>query len=114
YRLPRYVGMRRAKELMLTGKLLSGKKCEEWGLVNVSAPFEELDKVVDEFLEPLVDKSPFVMWITKMAANRGLDADTDTLMVLEHLACNVVHQSGDAREGVQAFLNKREPAWTGL
>jgi enoyl-CoA hydratase len=62
----------------------------------------------------LTDKSPFVMWITKMSANRGLDADTDTLMVLEHLACNVVHQSEDAKEGVQAFLNKRKPAWTGI
>ena len=114
YRLPRYVGMRRAKELMLTGKLLSGVQCAEWGLANVSAPKEELDQVVETFLGDLTDKSPFVMWITKMSANRGLDADTDTLMVLEHLACNVVHQSEDAKEGVQAFLNKRKPAWTGI
>jgi enoyl-CoA hydratase len=113
YRLPRYVGMRRAKELMLTGKLLSGTECAEWGLVNAAGPSENLDQLLEEFLEPLVDKSPFVMWITKMAANRGLDADTETLMVLEHLACNVVHQSQDAKEGVQAFLNKRQPAWTG-
>jgi enoyl-CoA hydratase len=114
YRLPRYVGMRRAKELMLTGKLLSGTVCAEWGLANAVAPSENLDQLIEEFLSELVDKSPFVMWITKMAANRGLDADTDTLMVLEHLACNVVHQSQDAKEGVQAFLNKREPVWTGI
>ena len=113
YRLPRYVGMRRAKELMLTGKLLSGTKCVEWGLANVVAPPEKLDEALAEFLEPLIDKSPFVMWITKIAANRGLDADTETLMVLEHLACNVVHQSEDAKEGVQAFLEKRKPKWTG-
>ncbi|MFJ7637976.1 enoyl-CoA hydratase/isomerase family protein, partial [Peribacillus sp. NPDC097225] len=111
---PRYVGMRRAKELMLTGKLLSGVQCAEWGLANASAPKEELDQVVENFLGDLTDKSPFVMWITKMSANRGLDADTDTLMVLEHLACNVVHQSEDAKEGVQAFLNKKKPVWTGL
>src|SRR6266571_124102 len=43
YRLPRYVGMRRAKELMLTGKLLSGTQCAEWGLCNDSAPAAELD-----------------------------------------------------------------------
>src|SRR5215218_1860898 len=60
YRLPRYIGMRRAKELMLTGKLLSGDECAEWGLVNVSAPTEELDQAVADFVAPLADKSPFV------------------------------------------------------
>jgi enoyl-CoA hydratase/carnithine racemase len=113
YRLPRIVGMRRAKELMLTGKLLSGDQCADWGLANVSAPAEDLDQAVADFVAPLADKSPFVMQITKMAANRGLDGDTETLIVLETMACNVVHQSEDAREGVQAFLNKREPVWVG-
>jgi enoyl-CoA hydratase/carnithine racemase len=83
YRLPRYVGMRRAKELMLTGKLLSGTQCAEWGLVNASAPAAELDQLVADFIAPLIDKSPFTMWMTKAAANRGLDADTDTLILLE-------------------------------
>src|SRR3546814_20802122 len=43
YRLPRYIGMRKSKELMLTGKLLSGKECVEWGLCNASAPREQLE-----------------------------------------------------------------------
>jgi enoyl-CoA hydratase len=113
YRLPRYVGMRRAKELMLTGKLLSGKECAEWGLCNASAPAGELDELVADFVAPLVDKSPFTMWMTKAAANRGLDADSDTLILLETMTCNVVHQSEDAREGVAAFLEKRKPTWVG-
>jgi enoyl-CoA hydratase/carnithine racemase len=113
YRLPRYIGLRRAKELMLTGKLLSGKECAEWGLANVSAPAAELDAAVDEFIAPLIDKSPFCMHITKLAANRGLDGDTETLIALESMACNVVHHSADAREGVQAFLEKRDAVWTG-
>ena len=53
------------------------------------------------------------MHITKLAANRGLDGDTETLIALESMACNVVHHSADAREGVQAFLEKRDPVWTG-
>src|SRR4051794_39875193 len=113
YRLPRYIGLRRAKELMLTGKLLSGVECAEWGLANVSAPSAELDDAVAEFIAPLIDKSPFCMHITKLAANRGLDGDTETLIALESMACNVVHQSRDAREGVQAFLEKRDAVWTG-
>ena len=51
------------------------------------------------------------MRITKLAANRGLDGDTETLIALESMTCNVAHQSEDAREGVQAFLEKREPVW---
>ena len=112
YRLPRYIGLRRTKELLLTGKLLSGKQCEEWGLANVSAPAEELDQAVADFIAPLVDKSAFTMRITKLAANRGLDGDTETLLALESMTCNVAHQSQDAKEGVQAFLEKRDPVWT--
>jgi len=113
YRLPRILGMRKAKELMLTGKLLSGEEAAAWGLVNQAAPPDQLDATVDAFVADLVDKSPFCMDITKSTLNRGLDADTDTLIVLERMACNVVHQSQDAAEGVQAFLQKRQPTWTG-
>ena len=113
YRLPRMLGMRKAKELMLTGKLLSGDECVEWGLMNASAPREKFDQLIQDFCAPLIDKSPFCMWMTKMALNRGLDADTNTLITLETMTCNVVHHSADAKEGVAAFLEKRTPVWTG-
>jgi enoyl-CoA hydratase len=111
YRLPRYIGLRKTKELLLTGKLLSGRDAADWGLANASAPSERLDEVVEEFVAPLLDKSAFTMRITKLAANRGLDGDTETLIALESMTCNVAHQSEDAREGVQAFLEKRQPVW---
>ena len=113
YRLPRMIGMRRSKELMLTGKLLSGDQCADWGLVNAAAPQAEFDKLIEDFCAPLIDKSPFCMWMTKMAVNRGLDADTNSLITLETMTCNVVHHSEDAKEGVRAFLDKRAPVWTG-
>lgn len=113
YRLPRILGLRKAKELMLSGKLLSGIEAKEWGLINDCAPADELDACVEKFVADFTDKSPFAMWITKMAVNRGLDGDTETLMVLEHLATGVVLNSNDAAEGVAAFLEKREPKWKG-
>jgi enoyl-CoA hydratase len=113
YRLPRILGLRKAKELMLTGKLLTGREALEFGLINDAAPAEELDACLERFVEPLVDKSPYAMSITKMVLNRGLDADTDTLMVLEHLAAGLILESDDAQEGIAAFLDKREAAWTG-
>ena len=112
YRLPRYIGLRKTKELLLTGKLLSGKECEDWGLANVSAPAEDLDQAIADFVAPMKDKSAFTMRITKLAANRGLDGDTETLIALESMTCNVAHQSQDAREGVQSFLEKRDPVWS--
>jgi enoyl-CoA hydratase len=111
YRLPRYIGLRKTKELLLTGKLLTGTQAEQWGLANLAAPPDQLDHAVTEFLAPLLDKSAFTMRITKLAANRGLDGDTETLIALESMTCNVAHQSEDAREGVQAFLQKRDPIW---
>jgi len=113
YRLPRMIGMRRSKELMLTGKLLSGGQSADWGLVNASAPQAEFDQLIKDFCAPLIDKSPFCMWMTKMAVNRGLDADTNSLITLETMTCNVVHHSEDAKEGVKAFLEKRTPVWKG-
>src|SRR5215213_2604511 len=111
YRLPRYIGLRKTKELLFTGKLLSGKECEEWGLANVSAPADQLDQAIADFVAPMIDKSAFTMRITKLAANRGLDGDTETLIALESMTCNVAHQSEDAKEGVQSFLEKRDPVW---
>ena len=113
YRVPRMIGIRKTKELMLTGKLLSGKECAEWNLINGSAPTEELDQTVNDFAALLSDKSSFQMNITKTAIDRSLDADTETLMVIERLSVGVTLQSEDAREGVTAFLEKRDAVWTG-
>ena len=111
YRLPRYIGLRKTKELLFTGKLLSGKECEDWGLANVSAPSDQLDQAIADFIAPMLDKSAFTMRITKLSANRCLDGDTETLISLESMTCNVSHQTQDAKEGVQAFLEKRDPVW---
>jgi enoyl-CoA hydratase len=113
YRLPRMIGIRKTKELMLTGKLLSGKEAVDFDLINASAPAEELDELVKDFIAPLIDKSPFAMRLTKMTIDRGLDADIQSLMVMEHLAVGVALNSEDAAEGVSAFLEKREPKWQG-
>ena len=111
YRLPRYIGIRKTKELLFTGKLLSGTECYDWGIANVSVPADDMDQAIADFAAPMLDKSSFTMRITKMAANRGLDGDTETLIALESMTCNVAHQSEDAKEGVQAFLEKRDPVW---
>src|SRR3546814_17325087 len=104
--------MRKSKELMLTGKLLSGKECVEWGLCNASAPSDQLEQLIQDFCAPLIDKSPFCMWMTKMAVNRGMDADTNSLIPMETMTCNAVHNSAAGKEGVAAFPENRPPKTT--
>lgn len=113
YRLPRIIGERKAKELMLSGKLITGIEAKEWGLVNECAPAAELDDCVDRFVAQFSDKSPFQMALTKMTLNKSLDCDSASLMVMERLAVGVTLNSHDAAEGVAAFLEKREPIWSG-
>src|SRR3954469_23544004 len=113
YRVPRMIGIRKTKELMLTGKLLSGIEAADFGLINKSAPADKLDETVEDFIGDLTDKSPFTMWLTKMTIDRSLDGDTQPLMVIEPLAVRVALNPEDAAEGVSAFLEKREPKWQG-
>ena len=69
----------------------------DFDLINASAPADELDKIVADFIAPIIDKSPFMMKLTKMTIDRGLDADIQSLMVMEHLAVGNALQSEDAQ-----------------
>ena len=111
YRVPRMIGIRRTKELLLTGKLIGAAQAQDWGLVNAVVAAADLDAAVDDLIAGLVDKAPYIMGVTKQAVDRSLDADTETLMLVEHLAATTALRSADAREGVAAFLEKRPPAW---
>jgi enoyl-CoA hydratase len=107
YRLPRVVGLRKARELMLSGDVLDGHEAKEWGLVNAVAPAGEFDALVERFAGRFADKSPTVAWLTKLAVNRGLDADYETLGLVERLTSDAVAATPEARAGVAAFLERR-------
>jgi enoyl-CoA hydratase/carnithine racemase len=76
-------------------------------------PAERLTQASEEFVATLTDKSPLALRVTKLALNRSLETDVETLMVLEQFAAATVFDSDDAREGVAAFLEKRAPVWNG-
>src|SRR5260370_4693229 len=68
YRLPRILGMRKSNELMLTGKLMTGRESTDFGLITDCAPAAKLDATADAFVAQLPDKSPYPM----SATNRSL------------------------------------------
>jgi cyclohexa-1,5-dienecarbonyl-CoA hydratase len=108
------VGQKRAAELILTGRAISGIEAAEMGLANRAVADEELTGAVDRLLEELVRLSPAALAITKKAVyawdamhfDKGLARAEKTY--LEELM-----KTADAQEGVRAFMDKRTPKWMG-
>jgi enoyl-CoA hydratase/carnithine racemase len=107
----RHVGLRRMRDLVFTGRTISGQEAERWGLANRSVPPAELDGAVDEFVSVLAQHSPETTRLAKMAYGRSMEADKDTLAVLERLLLLSILRSDDAREGVESFVDKRPAVW---
>lgn len=110
-RLPRLIGARRAKELMLLGGWLSAAEALAWGLVNRVAPAGTLSAAVEEIAEGLAAKSASASRTVKALVNRAFDVDLASGLELElHLAAGHM-RSADAVEGLRAFAEKRKPVF---
>jgi len=110
-RLPRLIGARRAKELMLLGGWLSAAEALAWGLVNRVAPAGTLGAVVDEIAASLAAKSASAGRTVKALVNRAFDVDLTSGLEME-LHLTAIHmRSPDAAEGLRAFAEKRKPVF---
>ncbi|MBX5475887.1 MAG: enoyl-CoA hydratase/isomerase family protein [Clostridia bacterium] len=109
----RAVGRRAAWELLTTGRRIRGDEAAALGLVNRSVPESELDEAVQDLAEELVRKSPVALAMGKAAlyAVDGLGYRQALAVLREMIALTA--SSEDAREGVQAFFDKRPPDWPG-
>jgi enoyl-CoA hydratase len=111
--LPRAVGERRAKEIILTGRPFIAAEAYQWGMVNrVCAP----GKVVEEALETgrrIADNAPISIRQAKHAIHYGMQMDLASGMMLEIEAYNRMVSTADRREGVLAFNEKRKPRFQG-
>jgi enoyl-CoA hydratase/carnithine racemase len=111
--LPRAVGERRAKEIILTGRPFSAKEALEWGMVNrLCAP----DRLLDEVLETarrIADNAPISVRQAKHAIHHGLQMDLGSAMLFEIEAYNRMVPTEDRREGIASFNEKRKPRFRG-
>jgi enoyl-CoA hydratase/carnithine racemase len=112
-RLPRIVGIRKAKEIILTGENLSAHEAQRIGLVNRVVPSKELEKATEKMAAQLVEKSPVALRIAKTLLNRALEADRITASELEVMSAIVNATSEDLQEGIRAFNEKRKPVFKG-
>jgi cyclohexa-1,5-dienecarbonyl-CoA hydratase len=108
------VGQKRASELILTGRTFSGDEAVTIGLANKSAAAEEVSSLAKNALEHLRRLSPAVLSLTKKAIYAWDSMHFDKgLARAERVYLEELIKTDDAREGIQAFLEKREPTWKG-
>ena len=111
--LPRAVGERLAKEIILTGRPFSAKEAHEWGMVNRLCA---ADKLLGETLETarrIADNAPISVRQAKHAIHYGLQMDLTSAMMFEIEAYNRMVPTADRREGIASFNEKRKPRFTG-
>jgi len=111
--LPALVGQKRAAELILTGRQISGDEAVAMGLANRSARAEQLEDVVQQTLEELRQMSPTALAHAKKAIYAWDAIHFDKgLARAEKIYLEELVSTEDAREGIIAFLEKRRPEWT--
>jgi cyclohexa-1,5-dienecarbonyl-CoA hydratase len=108
------IGQKRAAELILTGRTIGGREAAEIGLANRCVADHELPHLIDRTLQELLKLSPAALAITKKAfyAWDAMHFDKG-LARAERVYLEELMKTSDTREGVQAFIAKREPKWTG-
>ena len=107
-RLPLLIGLRRAKELMFTGKTITSKEAEQIGLVNRVVTQDMLESTVDSLAEELAEKSPVAMKIVKSLINTTALVDAEARLELILMSALVGSASGES-EGLKAFHEERKP-----
>ncbi len=107
-RLARLVGAGRAKQMIFTGDFFKAQQCYEYGVVQeVYAP-EELMAKAKEMANVIASRGPLAIKATKECVNRGLDMPLSNACDYEKLSFGAIAASADMKEGLNAFLEKRE------
>lgn len=109
---PRLVGLKRASELLLSGKVIDAVEAERIGLINKIVPLDSFETEVQEFIEPILELSSIGIKYSKKGINLGLETNfTEGLERIEKIYRDELMASEDAHEGLKSFLEKRKPIW---
>jgi enoyl-CoA hydratase/carnithine racemase len=100
-------------DMMLTGRVIDANEAFELGLVTRVVPRSDLDGAVASVVSSLQSQSPAALALGKQAFYAMTDMDMDTALDHLHNGLTATAMTQDAREGVAAFLDRRDPTWSG-
>jgi enoyl-CoA hydratase/carnithine racemase len=112
-RLPQVVGLGRAKELIMTGKLINGEEAERIGLVNRVCPADALEATVDGLVGELLTCAPVAIGLAKRVIDASARPALSTTLELEVALQESCARTEDFAEGAAAFAEKRQPEFSG-
>jgi enoyl-CoA hydratase/carnithine racemase len=112
-RLPAVVGLGRAKELIMTGRLIDGREAHRIGLANRIAPAAELDAATDGLADELLRCAPLAVGLAKRVLDGAAKPALAVTLEQEVTAQELLAASADFAEGTRALLDKREPEFAG-
>ena len=111
--MPRVVGIGRAKELTLTGRIIDAHEAERIGLVSRVVGTGLARQAADEIASEISERGPLAVREVKRLIDLSEDLDVDAGIAAEIDASERVFNSEDMREGVHAFFDKRPPKYRG-
>lgn len=111
--LTRAVGRKRALHMLLTGEPVDARTAADWGLINQAVPSAELESATRKLALKVAEASSLVVAIGKQAFYTQIDLDTPKAYAYAKEVMSMNALAADAQEGINAFLGKRSPCWTG-
>jgi 2-(1,2-epoxy-1,2-dihydrophenyl)acetyl-CoA isomerase len=113
YHLPRVVGMHRAKELILTQRMIKAEEALQMGIVNRVVVPEELEAHVLDLARQIAAGPAIAYGLGKMILSKSWESNLDDILEYEALAQSICMQTEDNKEGINAFYEKRPPVFKG-
>jgi len=112
-RLPRLIGKGRAVEMIISGRMVGAEEALQMGLVNKVVPPEQVLEEAEKMLRAILTMGPLAVRLAIEAVDQGCDMSLEDGFKLEANLFGLVAASADKAEGTKAFLEKREPDFTG-
>jgi enoyl-CoA hydratase/carnithine racemase len=111
--LSRAIGRKRALQMLLTGEAITATTAAEWGLVNAVVPGDQLEEVTRSLALSVANASPLTIALGKQAFYAQIDLDQPKAYAYAKEVMSMNAMALDAQEGMCAFLEKRQPVWSG-